>query len=115
MRTEKDSMGEIRIPDDALYGAQTARAVENFKVLGRAGYSEFIYANQKALEVLGAKDISTILGKNNYDFFNEELAENLTKVDKKVIESQLDKITLEKMRINNQIKFLESYNSAKII
>ncbi|MBD3219406.1 MAG: aspartate ammonia-lyase [candidate division Zixibacteria bacterium] len=44
MRTEKDSMGEIQIPDDALYGAQTARAVENFKVSGRAGYSEFIYA-----------------------------------------------------------------------
>ncbi len=44
MRTEKDSMGEIEIPDEALYGAQTARAVENFKVLGRAGYPEFIYA-----------------------------------------------------------------------
>ncbi|NIP42549.1 MAG: aspartate ammonia-lyase [candidate division Zixibacteria bacterium] len=44
MRTEKDSIGEIQIPDDALYGAQTARAVENFKVSGRAGYREFIYA-----------------------------------------------------------------------
>ena len=44
MRTEKDSMGEIQIPDDALYGAQTARAVENFQVSGRIGYREFIYA-----------------------------------------------------------------------
>jgi len=33
-RTEKDSMGEIRVPADALYGAQTQRAVENFPVSG---------------------------------------------------------------------------------
>jgi fumarate hydratase class II len=31
-RIEKDSLGEVRIPKDALYGAQTRRAVENFPV-----------------------------------------------------------------------------------
>ncbi len=31
-RLEKDSMGEMRVPADALYGAQTARAVENFPI-----------------------------------------------------------------------------------
>lgn len=31
-RTEKDSMGEMQVPLDAYYGAQTARAVENFPV-----------------------------------------------------------------------------------
>ena len=34
-RTERDSMGEMRVPEDALYGAQTARAVENFPISGR--------------------------------------------------------------------------------
>ena len=29
-RTETDSMGEMKVPADAYYGAQTARAVENF-------------------------------------------------------------------------------------
>ena len=29
-RTERDSMGEVRVPADAYYGAQTQRAVENF-------------------------------------------------------------------------------------
>src|ERR1035441_6033545 len=29
-RIERDTMGEMRVPRDALYGAQTARAVENF-------------------------------------------------------------------------------------
>jgi fumarate hydratase, class II len=31
-RVEKDSMGEMRVPADAYYGAQTARAVENFPI-----------------------------------------------------------------------------------
>ncbi len=33
-RTEKDSLGEVKVPADALYGAQTQRAVENFPVSG---------------------------------------------------------------------------------
>jgi fumarate hydratase class II len=33
-RTEKDSMGEIKVPVDALYKAQTQRAVNNFPVSG---------------------------------------------------------------------------------
>jgi fumarate hydratase, class II len=32
VRTEKDSMGEMRVPADAYFGAQTARAVENFPI-----------------------------------------------------------------------------------
>lgn len=31
-RTEKDSMGEMKVPAEAYYGAQTARAVENFPI-----------------------------------------------------------------------------------
>ena len=34
-RKEHDSMGEVLVPEDALYGAQTARSVENFPI-GRA-------------------------------------------------------------------------------
>ncbi|MCY7355749.1 MAG: class II fumarate hydratase [Lysobacter sp.] len=33
-RIERDSMGELRVPADALWGAQTQRAVENFPVSG---------------------------------------------------------------------------------
>ena len=33
-RTESDSMGPIEVPDDALYGAQTARSRQNFKIGG---------------------------------------------------------------------------------
>ncbi len=34
MRTERDSMGEMSVPDDALYGASTQRAVLNFPISG---------------------------------------------------------------------------------
>ena len=33
-RTEHDSMGEVRVPRDALWRAQTQRAVENFPISG---------------------------------------------------------------------------------
>src|SRR5438128_1757545 len=34
-RVEHDSMGDVRVPVDALWGAQTQRAVENFPISGR--------------------------------------------------------------------------------
>ena len=33
-RTEKDSLGEVKVPKDALWGAQTQRALENFPISG---------------------------------------------------------------------------------
>lgn len=45
-RTEKDSLGELEIPHDALYGINTARAVTNFPFSGRtiATWPEFVRA-----------------------------------------------------------------------
>ncbi len=43
-RIEHDSMGELKVPADALYGAQTQRAVENFPISGLAMPREFIRA-----------------------------------------------------------------------
>ena len=43
-RTERDSMGEIQVPQDAYYGAQTQRAVENFPISGRRFPRGFIAA-----------------------------------------------------------------------
>ena len=34
LRTEKDSLGEVKVPKDALWGAQTQRALENFPISG---------------------------------------------------------------------------------
>ena len=43
-RTEKDSMGELKVPADAMWGAQTQRAVENFPISGLTMPSQFIAA-----------------------------------------------------------------------
>jgi fumarate hydratase class II len=43
-RVETDSLGQMRVPSSALYGAQTARAVENFPVSGLRFSREFIRA-----------------------------------------------------------------------
>ena len=43
-RTEKDSLGEVRVPLDSLYMAQTQRAVENFPISGLCFGRTFIRA-----------------------------------------------------------------------
>jgi fumarate hydratase, class II len=43
-RTERDSMGEVRVPRAAYYGAQTQRAVENFPISGIGFPRRFVRA-----------------------------------------------------------------------
>jgi fumarate hydratase class II len=54
-RLEKDSLGEISVPANVLYGAQTQRAVENFPISGLKPWRAFIWSiatiKQAAAEV----------------------------------------------------------------
>ena len=59
-RTEHDSMGELQVPADALYGAQTQRAVDNFPISGLTMPSAFIRA--LALVKYGCADANLKLG-----------------------------------------------------
>jgi len=43
-RIERDAMGSVEVPEDAYFGAQTQRAVENFPVSGRTFGRPFIRA-----------------------------------------------------------------------
>ncbi|QDU00122.1 class II fumarate hydratase [Gimesia aquarii] len=43
-RTERDSMGEVQVPAEAYYGAQTQRAVENFQISGNTLPPSLIHA-----------------------------------------------------------------------
>jgi len=43
-RIEKDSMGELKVPENALYGAQTQRAINNFPISGLVMPRQFIRA-----------------------------------------------------------------------
>ncbi len=60
-RMERDTMGEMAVPEAALYGAQTARAVENFQISGRPLPRSFLRAlgmiKSAAAHVNGAASI----------------------------------------------------------
>ncbi|MHB8630819.1 MAG: aspartate ammonia-lyase [Candidatus Limnocylindria bacterium] len=43
-RRERDTLGDVAVPQTALYGAQTARAVENFPISGFRAFPAFIRA-----------------------------------------------------------------------
>ena len=43
-RIERDSLGEVPVPDAAYYGAQTARALENFPVSGMRPHPDLVTA-----------------------------------------------------------------------
>jgi aspartate ammonia-lyase len=43
-RTEKDSLGELAVPADAMYGVQTLRAVQNFPISGMRPLPAFVDA-----------------------------------------------------------------------
>jgi len=44
MRTEKDSLGELNVPDDVLYGVHTCRSIHNFRMAGERLPIELVYA-----------------------------------------------------------------------
>src|SRR5205809_838154 len=59
-RTEKDSLGTMQVPADALYGAQTQRAVLNFPISGLQQYPAFIWP--MALIKRAAAEVNRDLG-----------------------------------------------------
>jgi fumarate hydratase class II len=56
-RIEIDSMGELKVPENALYSAQTQRAIDNFPISGQSMPKAFIHA------LLIAKQASAIANK----------------------------------------------------
>jgi fumarate hydratase class II len=64
-RIERDSMGEMEVPADALYGASTQRAVINFPISGQRFPRRFIRA--QALVKKAAAEVNAKLGLLDYD------------------------------------------------
>ena len=60
-RTEHDSLGEVRVPASAYYGAQTQRAVENFPISGMRAHPALVRAT--ALVKLASARANERLGK----------------------------------------------------
>ena len=63
-RIEHDTMGEVHVPKDALYRAQTQRAVDNFPISGKGLETRHIHAlaRIKKAAALANKDLGTLDG-----------------------------------------------------
>jgi aspartate ammonia-lyase len=62
LRTERDTLGEVQVPDDALYGAQTQRAVENYPISGLRAHPVFIrsFILLKRAAALANRELGTL-------------------------------------------------------
>jgi fumarate hydratase, class II len=82
-RLERDSLGEVHVPADALYGAQTQRAVENFPISGLRPWRAFIWA--MANVKCAAAEVHRDLG-----LLEEQKAEAIMQAAQEVIEGRWD-------------------------
>jgi fumarate hydratase class II len=83
MRIERDSMGEMEVPGDALYGASTQRAVLNFPISGYRFGRELIRA--LGLIKYAAAEANQKLGK-----LDAKLADAIKPAAREVIDGRLD-------------------------
>ena len=83
-RIEKDSMGEFKVPEDANYGASTARAVENFPISNLKFTRTFIRA-------LGEIKKAAALVNLDNQLLNQEMANSIVKAAEEVISGKYDK------------------------
>jgi fumarate hydratase, class II len=81
VRIERDSLGEIRVPATALYGAQTQRAVENFPISGLKPRPAFIWS--MAMIKRAAAEVNRGLG-----LLDEERAHAIMQAAQEVIEGK---------------------------
>lgn len=82
-RTERDSMGTMEVPMEALYGASTARAVANFPISGRFVPSAVIHALG---EIKGAAAATNA----RLGLIPKEIAEAITRAAREVTQGQWD-------------------------
>lgn len=82
-RIENDSLGEVKVPSDKLYGAQTARAVENFP----------IGTEKMPVEIIRAYGIvkkAAVLANFEQDLISSEKKDYIAKAAGELISGELD-------------------------
>ena len=80
-RTEHDSLGDVHVPAEALYGAQTQRAVQNFQISGLKPRPAFIWS--MATIKCAAAEVNRDLG-----LLDSERAEAIIQAAQEVIEGK---------------------------
>ena len=114
-RTEKDSMGEVQIPSASFYGAQTQRAIDNFKISNLPMPARFIHS--LGLIKLCAAKVNKELG-----LLEAPIADAIVEAAEKVINGEYDEHfpidvfqtgsgTSSNMNANEVIAYIANQNS----
>ncbi len=82
-RTERDTMGELEVPEDALWGAQTQRAVNNFPISGLAMPRGFIRA-------LGLIKSAAATVNHDLGLMDDDIAQAIVTAAAKVTAGEVD-------------------------
>jgi fumarate hydratase class II len=82
-RIERDSMGEMRVPADALYGAQTQRAVENFPISNLRFPREFIRA-------MGLIKLASARANMELGLIDKTIGKAIVQAAQEVVDGKLD-------------------------
>ncbi len=82
-RVERDSMGEVEVPRDALFGAQTRRALDNFPISG-------IRFPRRFIEALGAIKLEAANVNHELGGLDENLKDAIVAAAEEVVEGTLD-------------------------
>ena len=83
MRIEKDTMGEMKLPDDSYYGAQTQRAVENFQISSTKIPRSMIAA-------IAMIKRSAAIVNNKLNFIDSKIKDAIVKACDEVIQGKFD-------------------------
>ena len=83
VRIEKDSIGDVRVPAQAYYGAQTQRAVDNFPISGQPLPRRLIHA-------LGLVKVAAATANRDLGKLKPDLAEPIIRAAREVAAGQLD-------------------------
>ena len=81
-RIEKDSLGEVKVPQKALWGAQTQRALDNFTISGIKFAFPF---GRSFIEALGIIKYSAAAANNNLKLLSSNKAKAIKSAAKDVL------------------------------
>ena len=84
-RTDKDSLGEVRVPSDRLWGAQTQRSIENFPI----GRDRFVWG-RRVIRAFGLLKKAAAVANAELGQLPEEKAKLITQAADEVIAGTLD-------------------------
>jgi fumarate hydratase class II len=82
-RVERDSMGEVEVPRDALFGAQTRRALDNFPISDLRKPRRFV-------EALGAIKLESAVVNKELGLLDDESKSAIVEAAEEVVEGRLD-------------------------